>query len=138
MAEPIGVASGALALTVFAFQSSKTLCELISSFKNYGRNVYNLKRELEALTIVLGSLHETVEDGTVDLSSLELPLSHCGKACKEFAAVINKCTAHTKESRASFRDWFRLSYMGKDISTFTNLVAGYKATITIALGDSNM
>ena len=138
MAEPIGMTSGLIALTVFALQSSRTLVQLVDSFQNHGRNVQYLKNELGALADVLGSLQETVNQNVVDLSSLRLPLLHCGKACEEFAAVINKCSSHTKEPRTSFRDWLRLSYKGKDISTFTNLMAGYKSTITIALGDANM
>ena len=130
--------SGLIALTVFAFQSSKTLFQVVDSFQNHGRNILHLKNELAALAEVLRSLQQTVDQDVADLSSLKLPLLHCGKACEEFAAVINKCSSHTKEPRTSFRDWFRLSYMGKDISSFTNLLAGYKATIAIALGDANL
>ena len=138
MAEPISLASGLVALSVFAFQSSKNLCQLVESFQNHGRNVEQLKNELAALTGVLGCLQKTVNQNTVDLCPLERPLLHCGKACAEFEAVINKCSSHTKQPRTSFRDWFKISWKGKDISAFTSMIAGYKATITIALGDANM
>ena len=136
--EPVGMSSGLLTLTAFAFQSSKTLYELISSFQNHGRNVRQLKEEVEALNGVLGSLHHTLHQSELDLSALELPLQRCGRACQEFAEVIEKCTTRSKGPRTSFRDWFRISYMGKDIAGFASLVAGYKATIIIALGDANM
>jgi hypothetical protein len=138
MAEAIGIASGVVALTTFAFQSSQTLVQLINSFQTHGRNVQNLKNELTALTGVLSSLQETVKQNAVDLSALKLPLLHCGKACDEFGVAIEKCSSRTKGSRTSFRDWVKLSYMGKDINSFTDLVAGYKSTIAIALGDANM
>lgn len=137
MAEAVGLASSILALTGFAFQSSKALSELCSSFQNHGRNVRNLKNELDALVGVLTSLKENVEAES-DFAALKLPLLHCGKACKEFATAIDQRTTRTTESRNSLRDWLKLTWRGKDISGFTNLIAGYKATITIALGDANL
>ena len=136
--DPIGISSGLLTLTAFAFQSSKTLYRLVSSFENHGRYVRQLKDEVEALNSVLGTLHDTIDQNELDLSALELPLRSCGTACQEFAEVIEQCSARSKGSRTSFRDWFRISYMGKDIAGFTSVVAGYKATITIALCDANM
>jgi Fungal N-terminal domain of STAND proteins len=138
MADPISLASGLLALAVFALQSSKTLYQTFESFQNSGRNVRGLKQELAALNDVLQTLQETVNQNDTKLSALKLPLLSCGKACAEFTVVVAKCTAHSNGSRSSFRDWARLTYMGKDIAGFTSLMAGYKSTITIALGDANM
>ena len=138
MSEPIGVTSGVLALTAFAFQSSKTLYQLFHSFQHHGSKVQQLKDELQALTGVLESLQATLEAATMDMSSLKLPLLRCGKACQEFAEIVQKCTAHSKGPRTSFRDWVKLNYMGKDVAGFTTLMASYKATIMIALGDANM
>ncbi len=138
MADPISLGSGLLTLVVFALQSSKTLYQAFESFQNHGRTVRELKEELMALNEVLQSLQATVDQTDTRLSALKLPLLSCGKACAEFAAVIARCTLHYNGSRKSFRDWARLSYMGKDIVGFRSLMAGYKSTITIALGDANM
>lgn len=142
MAEVIGLASGIVALSVFAIESSTKLFEIINSFENHTRNVQHLQHELASLGGVLKSLQETVDSDDVDLSALKLPLLHCGKACGDFTAIVAKCSSSSssvaKDTRTSFRDWFRLKYLGKDVAGFTNLLAGYKATIMIALGDANM
>jgi hypothetical protein len=138
MADPLSTASGLLTLVVFAFQSSQSLYKAVASFQSNQRIVRELREELEALDEVLGSLRETVTDADADLTALRLPLIRCGKACTDFEAVIVKCTAHSRGPRTSFRDWAKLKYMGDDIIGFKNMLAGYKSTIIVALGDANM
>jgi hypothetical protein len=138
MADPLSTASGVLALTLFAFNSSTVLYKLVDSFHSNQRTVRELREELEALNDVLQSLQETVTGTDADLSILKLPLLRCGKACKDFEAVIASCTAHSTGPRTSFRDWAKLKYLGDDIAGFKNMLAGYKSTVSIALGDVNM
>jgi hypothetical protein len=139
MAEPIGLASGLLALAGFAFQSSITLYKTVQSFQFHPKQLRDLKEELEALSGVLSSLTETVNATTdVDLSALDLPLLRCGNACKEFEQEIMKCSSRSGGSRTSFRDWAKLRYMGDNIDGFRQLLAGYKSTINIALMDANL
>jgi hypothetical protein len=138
MADPLSTASGLLTLVVFAFQSSQLLYQAVASFQSNHRIVRELREELEALNGVLESLRETATNADADFTSLKLPLLRCGKACNDFEAVIVKCTAHSGGPRTSFRDWAKLRYMGDDIVGFKNMLAGYKSTIIIALGDANM
>jgi hypothetical protein len=138
MADPLSTASGLLTLVVFAFQSSQLLYQAVASFQSNQRIVRELREELEALNGVLESLRETATNADADFTSLKLPLLRCGKACNDFEAVIVKCTAHSGGPRTSFRDWAKLKYMGDDIVGFKNMLAGYKSTIIIALGDTNM
>jgi len=138
MADPLSTASGVLALAVFAFQSSRVLYQTIASFQSNQRTVRQLKEELEALNGALEALQETATNAAVDLTMLRLPLLRCGKACEDFEALIAKCTAHSGGSKTSFRDWAKLRYMGDNIDGFKNMLAGYKSTIMIALGDANM
>lgn len=141
MAEPISLASGIVALATFAFTSSVSLYQVVGSFQNNQRNMRRLKEEVEALNGVLRSLRGIAAGnpaGLEGLDGLNLPLLHCGKACKDFEAEIIKCTAHYGGSRTSFRDWAKLKYMGDDIAGFKNMLAGYKSTIIIALGDANL
>jgi len=138
MADPISITSGLVALTVFAFQSSKTLYQVVQSFKSSRKAIRELKEELEALDGVLQSLHQAAGDSDADLTGLQLPVLRCGKACTDFEAMIVKCTAHSGGSRTSFRDWAKLKYMGNDIVGYKNMLAGYKSTISIALGGANL
>jgi hypothetical protein len=138
MAEAIGVASGLLTLAGFALKSSQLLYQTISSFQTSRRAVRELKQELEALTGVLTSLQDVSTDTDTTLDALKLPLLRCGNACKDFDTVIAKCTSHSQQDRKSFRDWAKLQYMGDDIDGFKKMLAGYKSTICIALGDANL
>jgi hypothetical protein len=136
--DPISLGSGLLTLVIFAFQSSKTLTEALEGIQNNSRAVRELKEELNALDVVLKSLEGSVQQTETSLSSLELPLLSCGKACEEFTSVIIKYTTHPDGSSTSVRDWARLNFMRKDIDGFRSLIAGYKSTIAIALADANM
>ncbi|KAH7119874.1 hypothetical protein B0J11DRAFT_534780 [Dendryphion nanum] len=142
MADPISIASGLLTLVMFGLKSSSSLYRTIKDFNSHQRSVRELREELEALNLVLTSLNSTVTatetESELDLTALKLPLLHCGNACNDFEAIIVNCTERSGGARTSFRDWARLKYMGEDINGFKNLLAGYKATITIALCDVNL
>ncbi|CAI7626004.1 unnamed protein product [Penicillium pancosmium] len=139
MAESIGLASGILTLATFAFQCSISLYETVDSFRSHPKRVRDLLDELEALSAVLAPLVDLVKSNSgVDLSFLDLPLLRCGNVCKEFQQEVLQCASRSNSSRTSFRDWARLTYMGDNIDDFRDLLAGYKATINIALTDANL
>ena len=138
MAEVIGVTSGIPTLAVFSFEASKSLCRVVRGFQTSRKSIIRLLEELEALNEILESLHDVVANTNADLTALKLPLLRCGKGCKDFEEVIIKCTARSGGSKTSFRDWVKLTYMGNDISGFQDMLAGYKSTINIALGDATM
>lgn len=138
MADPLGAASAIITLVVVASQSSKLLYQTISSFQSNNRAVRELKEELESLDGVLQSLQETLKKPDADLDALESPLLRCNKACQEFSKLIEKHAPRSGGNRNSFRDWAKLKYLGQDIAGFKNMLAGYKSTIAIALGDANM
>lgn len=138
MAEGIGIASGLVTIVGFAFRSSQLLYQTINSFHSSKRAVRELKQELEALTAVLASLQDAATSTDTTFAALKLPLLRCGNACKDFDAVIAKCTSHSEQDRRSFRDWAKLQYMGDDIDGFKTMLASYKSTISIAVGDANL
>ena len=139
MAEFIGVASGLLALSTFALQSSVTLYETVKSFQSHQQRIRELIEELVALSGILSSLTDTVNaTSDLDLSALNIPLLRCGNACEDFEKEIVKCSSRSDGNRTSFRDWAKLRYMGEDIDGFRRLLAGYKLTITVALADANL
>ncbi|KAH3996966.1 hypothetical protein HBH98_053670 [Parastagonospora nodorum] len=126
MAEPISLASGLLALVIFAHKSCVTLYTTIQSFKLIPNTLIG----------VLESLVETVKsDKDVDLSSLNLPMQRCGNACNEFLQELQTCCSRSGGDRTSFRDWAKLRYIGDNIDDFKDSLAAYKSTITIALID---
>lgn len=139
MAEAIGLASGLLTLTTFAFKSSVALSDTVKSFQSHPKRVRELLDELETLSGALGSLTETtgaIDD--IDFTALKLPLLRCGTACEEFKREIIKCSSRSGESQTSFRDWAKLKYLGGDIDGFRQLLSGYSLTITVAVADANL
>ena len=138
MSDPLSVASALIGIVTATVQASKALYDTVQSFKNHPRKVRQLKEELEALNLVLQSLRTLVDHDASTLTVLELPLKRCQQACLDFRTIILKCCAHSGGSRTSFRDWATLRYMDSDIAEFTNMLAGYKSTIAIALGDANL
>jgi hypothetical protein len=136
MADPISLASGLLALVIFAHKSCLTLHTTIQSIKNHPKRVRDLIGELEALSAVLESLTDTLKSDTnVNLSALDLPLRRCGSACDEFLQEVQKCCSRSGGDKMSLRDWAKLKYMGDDIDDFKDALAAYKSTINIALTD---
>src|ERR1700753_1595388 len=105
MAEVIGIASGLLALTGFALQSSQLLIQTLQSFQSSKKLVRNLKTELEALLKVLESEQEACNETGTGLDSLRLPVFECGKTCNELDKFIKKNAPHSDQERKSFRDW---------------------------------
>ena len=95
MAEAIGVASGLLALSIFALKSTTTLYNIITSFQSHNSRVKDLQDELEALSSVLGLLSDTIGTTDTKLTSLDLPLRRCGSACCDFQEELLRCTARS-------------------------------------------
>jgi cell shape-determining protein MreC len=130
MGDPLSIASGVLALSIFAFKSSVSLYEFVQSFQDKGKKIRELRRELEALRNTLNSLQQLATEDEVRFEALCLPLLRCGQTCKEFEEVIANSTKHSTDSKKSFRDWAKLQYLGGNIEEFKDLLAGYKATIS--------
>ena len=131
MAGPISI----LSLAAFALHFRKSLYQALTTFPQDQSSIRELRKELEALDGVIQSLHAAATSG-VDLTGLKLLLIWCGKACRDFEALVVKCAPHPGESMTNSRDWARLEYMGYDMVTFKNMLAVYKSTISIALGDA--
>ena len=139
MADPVGTATGILALTTFTYKSTVTLFELVKSFKHHNSRVRELSDELISLKNILASLAETIQAiPDVDLSALRIPLQRCAPAVKAFDEALLRWSDPAVKDRRSYRDWARLRYMGEDLDGFRRLLATYKVTINIALTDATL
>ncbi|KAI1070684.1 hypothetical protein LB507_006699 [Fusarium sp. FIESC RH6] len=139
MGDPLSVASGVIAIVTATLQSSKLLYETIQSFRNHQTAVSDLVRELKALESVLRSLQDHVRTDDRAFLPLKFPLMQCRQACADFQTLVEQNSKRSRDkARTSFRDWAKLMYMNGDIVSFKELLAGYKATITIALADANL
>ncbi|KAI9709020.1 MAG: hypothetical protein M1828_002554 [Chrysothrix sp. TS-e1954] len=140
MADPISITSGLLTLVTFSVQSSKTLYDVVQSFKSNRKTIRELREELEALENVLQALQQAAEHNHTEFEALKTPVLRCGNACTDCKKILLECSSHSSESgsRSSFRDWARFKYMGYDIAGFKDMLAGYKSTISIALGGATL
>ncbi|KAE8136801.1 hypothetical protein BDV38DRAFT_283738 [Aspergillus pseudotamarii] len=138
MAEAVGAASAITTFVTLALQAAILLDQTIKSFQSRDKIIRELRNELQELQGVLQALDELIRKFDVDLQVLQLPLKRCGNACSEFNKLIAGYTRHSTEERVSKRDWFKIRYMGEDISGFKDMLAGYKSTVTIALAYANL
>jgi hypothetical protein len=134
----IGISSGITTLVSLTLQSSTALYSTIKSFQSKEKIVRELRDEVQDLNEVLRTLEKSIGDVAVILEALERVLSRCCNACKEFNDLVVDYTKHSTDQRVSIRDWWKLRYLGGDIAGFKNMLAGYKATLTIALVFANM
>lgn len=138
MANPVSAASGVLALVTFGTQATFSLIQLIQGFEKAPSTVRQLKDELSALDGVLQSLREKTNDTDSKFSELKIPLFQCGKACRDFELVLSQKAGTSSGAKASFIEWTKLKFHGSDINGFKETIAGYKATISIALCTVNL
>ncbi|CRG90139.1 hypothetical protein PISL3812_07181 [Talaromyces islandicus] len=134
MTDPLSVTTSLIALTGFAYRTSKSLYQAVDSFQSSKRIIRELREEVISLNQVLETLAQMAVKYGEQLDNLKLPLLRCGKACQEFEETINKCVAHAGSEKKSFRDWVQLQWRGGNIADLKTTLAGYKSTINIAIG----
>jgi hypothetical protein len=135
MAEPIGIASGLLALATFTFKTSTKLYGTIQSYSSHPRQVRELLTELSGLIEVLQNLSSLPSiDVDLDLSALRLALEQCHTVCGDFEDELIQFSSRCSSDRTDFRDWAKFKFRGSDsIDGFRQQLVGYKATISVAL-----
>ncbi|KAL9575843.1 hypothetical protein ACKAV7_000006 [Fusarium commune] len=99
-----------------------------------------LLSELAELSNVLQELSQAPRGNVdVDLSALKITLDQCSRACEEFEGELIACSSWSSQDRTSFRDWAKLTYRGGDgIEGFRQQLIGYKSTIVVVLGLTNL
>ena len=138
MADPLSVTSGVIAISGFTLQASKLLYQTIDNYRSSKRAARELRDEVEGLQQTLKVLEGVVAEYEVELSVLKSPLFRCGVACNELSDMISRCVKHSDGQRSSLRDWTKLTYLGDNITNYKNVLANYKATISIALGGATL
>lgn len=134
--DPLSITASALAVITAAAQTTIVLCETVKRYKERDKTLGRLQGELEDLNNILTSLEAAVN--VLDASMwtlLEGPVNRCGNMCSEFEAAMQKFSAKPK---TGLRDWAKMEFMRGNISAFIDNLAGYKATISIALGTITM
>jgi len=142
MAEAIGLTASIIAIAGLAYQSSKTLYELLDGIQNAPKTLQGLSEDLSAISHLLKSITSAMEDSSDDsfsngvkkcLEEVKPALAGCGKTCDEFREKMAKIMSHSDEEHTSKRDRIKLQFEQKDIVAFRYRLGSYKATLNIAL-----
>ncbi|KAE8397189.1 hypothetical protein BDV37DRAFT_266277, partial [Aspergillus pseudonomiae] len=140
MAEAVGVVSAILGLTIFAYDTSKSLYETVSSFRTQRKTIKDLQDELNSLTTILGSIRTYVEGSNEvqRLEPLKEPLECCLTICQEMRETLEACTKYSAEGRDSVRAWLSMRYHGKSFEDIRKRLNSYTSTLSITFASINM
>lgn len=140
MTEAVGFVSALLGLSVFTYNTSKSLYEAVASFKSQRKTIKDLQVELNSLVVIIGSIKTQAEDseGSRRLEPLQQPLKCCLEICQEMHEMIQVCTKHTPQGRDSVRDWLNMRYREKSFDEMKQRLSSYKSTLSIAFDLINM
>lgn len=133
MAE-VGVASAVLSLSIFAFKTSKSLYEAISSFKSQRKTILDVQVDLKSLVDILGKITEQAQrpQEVEKLEPLRDPLKCCTVTCQEMSKMLEEATRHSKDGSDCVRVWLSMRYHEKSFEDIKNRLASYKSTLGIA------
>ena len=130
----IGLAASAVSLVTGAIQVVQVFYKTLKEIEDRPSKVAKLMKELAALKAVLETVKGSYEANKPHLATLKLPLEGCREAC----VTLTQRLIENGGGNQKFRNWHKLKYMGSGIAEITDLLAGYKATIMIALIDANL
>lgn len=136
MAEPIGIASGILALVVAAYKTSVTLTECIQSFRDQPKKVRELRDQVGGIQSTLQTINRQAASTGADggrLEPLRAPLLSCERICLELFELLKKCTPNSKDGRRSIRDWLRLEHNEKRFDELKERLEVFKSTLTVTM-----
>ncbi|KAJ3496184.1 hypothetical protein NLG97_g2847 [Lecanicillium saksenae] len=138
--DPVSLTCSAITLTTFALSASIQLTTALRGLQGHDKRTIALKRELIDLAAVLESLQQTIESNpAIDFDALKSPLHRCGTACKEYGELVARFSKHSGGSKlGNIADWAKQKYLQGDVTDFKDMLAGYKATINIAIANVNI
>jgi len=136
--DPLSITASVLTLVQVCIKSSAALYSAIDGFNSSKSDIRNLKAEVGDLNIVLQALERHVQQTTKNFEVLKLILQQCGEACEAFNKAVLAAFGESGNRLQGVKAWVRLQLRGNDIESFRKLIGSYKATMTIALADSNL
>lgn len=137
--DPASITCSVVELVSFALSSTTKLADHVHTFQEHDKRTLALKRELSDLTGVLDSLLEICNvKPDINFDALKSPLDRCGHACKEYGELVARFTKRSNGTAASIRSWVTQRYLQGDVTDFKDMLAGYRATINMAVANVNM
>lgn len=116
-----------------------SLYRAITSLQSQPKAARDLSTELQRLIMTLSPLNDTSGlAANIEMSALDLPLSSCGIACKEFEEKIKEHLPDSDDGIINHRAWAGLKYLGGNTNDFRELLALYKLTFDAILADAHL
>ncbi|KAH6973961.1 hypothetical protein EDB80DRAFT_513192, partial [Ilyonectria destructans] len=113
----------------------RSLKDAVNRFKDRDKTFTRLQHELEDLANILNALKEAIDNGVSMMALLQGPVSRCNQVCCEFENTMREFSG---KSSLGFRDWTKMEFMRGNVNDFMDILAGYKATISVGLGTITM
>lgn len=135
MSDPLSITASLFAVTTAAIASAKTLRDTVKRYRERDKTLRRLEDGLRELIRILHSLSKVSDPDESMLGLLRSPVERCSQVCHEFERSMK---VFGGDSKTGFRDWTRMEFMRGDINEFIDTVAGYKSTISVALGIINL
>jgi len=136
--DPFSITASTLTLATACVKSSALLYKAIEGFRSARTDVQNLRSDVGDLNIVLQALEKNIQESTENFEVLKLILQQCADACETFHKAVLVALGQPDDRLQGIKAWVRLQYHGSNIESFRKLIGSYKATMTIALADSNL
>ncbi|CEJ62504.1 hypothetical protein PMG11_11001 [Penicillium brasilianum] len=129
----VGLASAILTLTIFTFDTGKSLYEVLSSFRSQKKGIRDLKTELSSLLSIVATIREDVERSkeAERFEPLRQPLENCSITCREIREMLDACTIHSNGESDSVRDWLSLRFHERSFEEMKHRLSSYKSTLNI-------
>ena len=82
-----------------------------------------LRKELEALAMVLQNLLRLLDNSGAGFPELDSPLKGCARTCQELQALIIGCSSTSGGTLAIAWDWSKLQFKGAEIAAMKEQIA---------------
>ncbi|KAH8647866.1 hypothetical protein BX600DRAFT_119245 [Xylariales sp. PMI_506] len=127
-----------LGAVVSVAQVCNAVYQVVDGIKSYDDNLVRVAEELHDFSDVLAYLLRQIDARRDGYEHLRDPLSRCRKTCADFKDVIDSHVKNASKLRIDTLKWIKYQFIQSKIAAFSDRLAKYKATITIALAAANL
>lgn len=140
MADPLSVLASLLAVATAGVQSIRSLKAAAKRYKTRDGTLRRLVDEVGDVESILYALEQLLKASAshpaIDADNSIAMLLHdsverCSKVCSDFEKAMGQSS---RKSKTGFVDLTNMEFMRGDVNQFIDIVAGYKATISVGLG----
>jgi len=132
--EAIGVGASVLAFLTLGLSSTKVVYELISSIKDGGMHVKQIKGEIQGLQLTLERLSRCRHIAELRDEALAARIKACDDDMKVYATKLRELAVSGTESRLG-KQWkkVKIALSDKDLTRMSAVVVGHTTALSLYL-----